>query len=951
MFRYLGWDGMRPQCCSFGIWGMGGTACTHHTTFGKREVEVHSIVGGSFGEGLEGWNILLLMYDVQGSHHDIFVWRWRACMGEGMSMHDSFGLGKGRVGPLWAGRYGGRVMGACHTSEECARSHNRTLYIEPMKRVAKAHNRKSIMHRVQRWQIQKHKNGIKLEKRVSRRHNWERLPDNRQSLIALEDKREITKAKGLKEHRGGYDMKTTSGMGHKRVHSMAMQWGFPQVKEVQCNNVVEEGTNDGSGNHGGEMGEDIQTTNYGDTMPTGAFSTEGMNVVSPCMQNKGTALPFNHDSFISEDQETGGNTWEKFNRIPVPIKWPEEWGQEDSVNSMHLDWEDIMKVVRNSWTVNLGTDQMDKDLILFYMGIDHSKENDAKFFKEYDTVVEYLAKWKDCHKLNDHEAWRKIPVTNSQNSRWLDVEREACHLEEAKQRKKKKKRKLKGENPFNVCTQDKTQYTETGPDYRNGKEYRRKIKVWSSKNHNPSKNFFTQKVNFMQNFVPSKPTITHLGFSAFKVGHDKNKEHQNRLAPKENIVSRMHSLYAELVAKETKLKEIVININKTDKNTALLNSILGMKSCKLRKFSAKVNEQGVVIIDENMVQPADTTEENNPAQNEIPNTSYATILSGKNNPLREEKIQFYPPMDDEGFTVVKRRKNNNRQTGLGSENNQRNNNAQRWRRRNNDEHHVVSNRKTGTPGLVNLHERNIVINQNREELPESLGAGRGEEVVGTNSGNKPDSPSPRLHDQNKMVSRESITGKGTNATTPNYRVVEMTNRFSLLDTEGNEVENVIEGMENTTTQVNKPSRSNEGWIKKQERILNTEYSEEINQEQRFEVKRYVIDQLIPLESVLSGWSNPQLQYFRQLCSIHNFGLGYLAANREGGDDMSDVDMGMDAENTEEVETETEGAAVMMKDDGPIATNIVNQNSNETNPCSPNQRDVDMLQAGNKSVNC
>ncbi|KAI3727418.1 hypothetical protein L1987_67232 [Smallanthus sonchifolius] len=413
-----------------------------------------------------------------------------------------------------------------------------------------------------------------------------------------------------------------------------------KVKEVQYNNVVEEGTNDGSGNHVGEMGEDIQTTNYGDTMPSGALSLHACKIK-----------------------------------------------------------EDIMKVVRNSWTVNLGMDQMDKDLILFYMGIDHSKENDAKFFKEYDTMIIGMAK-------------------------------------------------------------------------------------------NPGEKS--------------------------KSGH---------------------------------LRTVILR----------------------RTFSHK----------------------------------RAVSCVG---------------------------------------NNQRNNNAQRWRRHN-DEHHIVSNGKNGTSGLVNLHERNIVINQNREEIPESLGAGRGEEEVGTNSGNKPDSPFPRLHDQKKMVSREGITEKGTNATTPKYRVVEMINRFSLLDTDGNELENVIEGMENTTNQLNKPSRSNEGWIKKQERILNTEYSKEINQEQRFEAKRYVIDQLIPLESVLSGWSNPQLQYFRQLCSIHNFGLGYLAANREGGDDMSDVDMGMDTENIEEVETETEGAAVMMKDDGPIGTNIVNQSTNEKNPCSPNQRDVDMLQAG------
>ncbi|KAI3675005.1 hypothetical protein L1987_84585 [Smallanthus sonchifolius] len=285
-----------------------------------------------------------------------------------------------------------------------------------------------------------------------------------------------------------------------------------------------------------------------------------------------TAIPFNIENISSEIQEVGDNAWEKFNALPVPIKWPEVWGQEDSGKLMNLEWEDIMKDVRNSWVTNPGRDPIEKELILFYMGIDQSNENVASFFKEYDTMVEYLAKWKGSHELNDHEAWRKIPGTNNQSSRWLDVERGACQLEE----------------------------------------------VWSSKNRDPMKNIFMQKVNFMQNFFSSRPTITQLGFSEFKVGHDKNKDRQIHSAPKENIVSRIDSLYADLVAKESRLKEIAININKMDKNTALLNSILGMKSCKLRKFSAKVNDHGIVTIDENMVQSEDNPVENSPTRNEIP---------------------------------------------------------------------------------------------------------------------------------------------------------------------------------------------------------------------------------------------------------------------------------------------------------------------------------------------
>ncbi|KAI3800252.1 hypothetical protein L1987_28339 [Smallanthus sonchifolius] len=487
---------------------------------------------------------------------------------------------------------------------------------------------------------------------------------------------------------------------------------------------------------------------------------------------------------------------------------------------------------------------------------------------------------------------------------------------------------------------------------------------------------FMQKVNFMQNFVPSRPTITQFGFSEFKVRHAKSKDCPNRLTPKESMVSRTDSLYAELVAKEARLKDIAININKTNKNATLLNSILRMKSCNLRKFSAKVNDHGIVTIDENMVQSEVNQVEHSPIQDEIPNSSYANIFSRKNKPLNEEKIQFYPPMvnseelaeavkrkvnqdtpnttihegsglqDDAGFTVVRRVKNNNKKNGLGSGNNHMSNNIQGGRMRYNTDSRTNSNGRTGNAGLVNLYERNIVNNQNMEEVTGNSGVRRENGNLGSTSGNKTNPPIPRLHDQRNMGARAEASGKGINAANQKYRVVETINRFSLLDTDGNELENVIEGMEAITNQTNKPCNSNDGWIKKQERILNTKYSKDIIQEQRFEEKRYVIDQLVPLESVLSGWSSPQLQYFRHLCSIHNFGLGYVATNREADEARSDVDMGMDAENIEEVESETEGAAMMMKDDGPIETNSANQSKNDQDPCSPNQRDVDMLHAGN-----
>ncbi|KAI3677371.1 hypothetical protein L1987_86997 [Smallanthus sonchifolius] len=550
----------------------------------------------------------------------------------------------------------------------------------------------------------------------------------------------------------------------------------------------------------------------------------------------------------------GESAWVRFNTKPVAIIWPEVWGQEECEKSLTHAWEDLMKVVKISGDSNHGRDLIEKDLTLFYMGINQAKDNVTNFFEKDDMMVEYLAKWKGSHELNDQEAWRKMSGTTNQNARWLDVERDACQVEEAKQRKKKKKRKLKGDNPFKDRTQDL--------------EQRRKIKVWSSKNCNPLKNMFMQKVNFMQNFVPSRPTITQFGFSKFKVGHTRGKDCPNRLTPKESMVSRTDRLYAELVAKEARLKDIAININKTDKNATLLNSILGMQSCNLR-----------------------------------------------------------------------------------SGNNHRSNNIQEGRRRYNTDSHAHSNGRTGNTGMMNLYERNIVHNQNMEKVTGNSGVRRENENMGNTSGNKTTPPISRPQDQRTMGARTKAPGKEIKDTNPKYRVVETTNRFSHLDTDGNELENGIEGMETVTNQMNKPCNGNDGWIKKQERTLNTKYSKDITQEQRFEAKRYIIDQLVPLENVLLGWSSPQLQYFRHLCSIHNFGLGYVATNREGDEDRSDVDMGMDVENIEEVESKTEGAAMMMKDDDPKETTSKNQNKNDQNPCIPNQRDVDMLHAGTETMDC
>ncbi|KAI3693488.1 hypothetical protein L1987_76431 [Smallanthus sonchifolius] len=167
---------------------------------------------------------------------------------------------------------------------------------------------------------------------------------------------------------------------------------------------------------------------------------------------------------------------------------------------------------------------------------------------------------------------------------WLDVERGACNPEEAMHHNKKKKRKTKGRNPF------RGQKKGLSGDGENGS--RRTIRVVSSKERN--KDVFPQSLSIPKVMPPP------LGLSEFKIGNDPKDKNKQRTS-KAPSSSRMDSLYKELLVKESRLKEIETNILKTDANRELMHSILSMKSCNVRKFSAKVNDHGVVTIDEDMV--------------------------------------------------------------------------------------------------------------------------------------------------------------------------------------------------------------------------------------------------------------------------------------------------------------------------------------------------------------
>ncbi|KAI3813487.1 hypothetical protein L1987_18212 [Smallanthus sonchifolius] len=221
------------------------------------------------------------------------------------------------------------------------------------------------------------------------------------------------------------------------------------------------------------------------------------------------------------------------------------------------------------------------------------------------------------------------------------------------------------------------------------------------------------------------------------------------------------------------------------------------------------------------------------------------------------------------------------------------------------------------PNQVNELGSAINVNDSilHKEQPESSRRSHSLEEQVTNS----DLKGGMEKETNNDTGMERNTNKGrksTNSRKPVVSMVENTNHFCLSDEEGNEIMDAINDRGDKVDEVATIEGLNNGWIKKQERNLNAKYNREVTKEQRYEAKKYVLDRLMPLAVVLSNWPNPQLEYFRSLCSLYNFGEGFLAVtcdkyHRIG---KSNNDTSKNEELMEEVESETDGIAVFMKDD-------------------------------------
>ncbi|KAI3754129.1 hypothetical protein L1987_53907 [Smallanthus sonchifolius] len=349
---------------------------------------------------------------------------------------------------------------------------------------------------------------------------------------------------------------------------------------------------------------------------------------------------------------------------------------------------------------------------------------------------------------------------------WLDVERGACNPEETMHRKKKK-RKNKGRNPFRG--------QKIAPPRDGENLSRRTIRVVSSKERN--KDLFPQNLSFPKVMPPP------LGLSEFWIGNE-SKDKSNQQVSKAPSSNRIDSLYKELMAKESRLKEIANNILKTDANSVLLHSILSMKSCNLRKFSSKVNDNGVVTIDEDMV---DTGSGDLDTNINFPGTPIASYAKNA-----QQRSQCYPGGKDPILPAISQKSRSIREEA-GTDN----------------------KTKRGNNASIRMMNRNIIINGQRTHDTQDRGNKRDTGAQEQGTSNTPASPIQDTTGLNANSQSESLLEKEKSSGIPNVRMVETSNRFMLLYEEGNELAKNSGGVDINVTKLYDGKNINSGWIRKQ----------------------------------------------------------------------------------------------------------------------------------------
>ncbi|KAI3714445.1 hypothetical protein L1987_73047 [Smallanthus sonchifolius] len=550
------------------------------------------------------------------------------------------------------------------------------------------------------------------------------------------------------------------------------------------------------------------------------------------------------------------------------------------------------------------------------------------------------------------------------------VERGECTDEKCKNGREKKN---------NIGTNDSSMHGIIGRENNDAGDMsgngRKKIKIWSSKNTKPEKNLSKEKIVFRTEFVLKDFSQTPVILIEFTTGVATTKA--NNPEPSLKVRRKADNLLEEIRAKEKKLEEIAKNINATEENTTLINSILGMTTSKITKFSAHVNKEGRVTIDENMIENSDGGNGVNNTTLATPQLSYANMVTGDNINADVGKVKFYPPLvtregnrvaviepkyilqakaeyrnvlyghfigtgpsiqfarfnlfkmwkqygiedistngsdiflfkfkDAQGLEKVlqlgppisEEELANDREKRKTGENTIYTNGNTRVQPKNNDGFTLVQRRK----GKTQDPPKNSKANQVNKPAED-----KGNRIAGNES-------IPKSQMREGIDKSKEPRGKNLRDN-PKISVIETNNRYELLDEDDMEVDGITEKRGNLSKENDMLTKLNAGWIQKQERNLNINFNRELNQDQRIEVKRRVKDKKLPSKEVRDGWPVSMLDYFRQLSSLYCFSEGMLLerSDKEEEEDQNEDEKEDSDTNYEEMESETEGMAGLMKSD-------------------------------------
>ncbi|KAI3823031.1 hypothetical protein L1987_10634 [Smallanthus sonchifolius] len=348
---------------------------------------------------------------------------------------------------------------------------------------------------------------------------------------------------------------------------------------------------------------------------------EGVRVSLDCMQDFNDVLPT--------------NAWEKWQMHPLQISWPDKWGAPDIVEGDSWGdekWLSLQLMERGDTC----PDHVRDICNLLRPQPDNNDNGSCKnFFDGNNTMLGILHEWgkslpQTCHKdaiktvLDPNSGEGVLDITS-------DPEEEIMH-----KKRKKKNRKGGGKKSKRKIVEEAGQEDQDMAGNNESKN-RKKYKIWSSKNRKPEKNLPMTKHIFRSGDIPRPQHL--LGFSEFRVGHEgktkRGKKEDNSKRSQRRPVGEFYSAAAEI---EEKLSATIGNITSKDASSKLVNSVKGMPSCKLSKFSARVNDVGEVCIDENMVEPDPVTVTIAPQNTDNPALSYVKMLTGQSQQPSEERI-------------------------------------------------------------------------------------------------------------------------------------------------------------------------------------------------------------------------------------------------------------------------------------------------------------------------